>query len=64
MKTKKELTASLDGLEIGATGPNRLQLVILAEGQRVVLPLREDEAKWLAYALGHWAEQSKTIRSN
>jgi len=48
-------------MEIGATAPNRLQFVVDAEGRRVTLRLRADEARWLASALVHWADRSETI---
>ena len=63
MFKRKDLTATLDGLEIGATGPNRLQFVVTAEGRRVAIKLTADEARWLAYALTRWAESSETIPS-
>jgi predicted DNA-binding transcriptional regulator YafY len=61
MFKRKELTATLEGLEIGATGPSRLQFVVQAEGRRVAVKMSADEARWLAYALTHWAESSETI---
>jgi hypothetical protein len=61
MFKRKDLLASLDGLEIGATGPSQLQFVIDAEGRRVAVRLRADEARWLASALLHWADSSDSI---
>ncbi|KQX18756.1 hypothetical protein ASD39_18265 [Sphingomonas sp. Root50] len=61
MFRRKALIASLDGLEIGATGPSQLQFVVDAEGRRVTVRLRADEARWLASALVHWADSSETI---
>jgi len=61
MFRRKNLSATLDGMEIGATAPNRLQFVVDAEGRRVTLRLRADEARWLASALVHWADRSETI---
>lgn len=61
MFKRKDLSASLDGLEIGATGPSRLQFVVNADGRRVAVHLAADEARWLASALIHWADDSDTI---
>jgi len=61
MVSKKNLEASLDGLEIGATGPNKLQFVLDAQGWKVTVKLTAEEARWLAYALTHWADSSGTI---
>jgi len=61
MFKRKDLFASLEGLEIGATGPGRLQFVMDAEGRRVTVRLRAAEARWLASALVHWADSSETI---
>lgn len=61
MFKRKALIATLDGLEIGATGPSQLQFVVDAEGRRVIVRLRADEARWLASALVHWADSSETI---
>jgi hypothetical protein len=61
MFRRKNLSASLDGLEIGATGPNQLQFVVSAEGRQVTVRLRAGEARWLATALLHWADDSETI---
>lgn len=61
MFRRRDLTASLDGLEIGATGPGRLQFVLGVEGRRITVPLRAEEARWLASALNHWADGSETI---
>lgn len=58
---KKNLEASLEGLEIGATGPNRLQFVLQAGRNNVTVKLTAAEARWLASALGHWADISETI---
>ncbi len=64
MFPKKDVMASLDGMEIGATGPQRLQIVLKVEGRRITLPLTSEEARWLASALVIWADNSDTIRSN
>lgn len=64
MFRKKDLIADLDGLEIGATGPGRLQFVVNAEGRMVSVELTTDEARWLAGALNHWADSSETIPLN
>jgi hypothetical protein len=61
MFSKKSLEASLDGLEIGATGPNRLQFVVRARRANVTVKLSAAEARWLAQALEHWAASSETI---
>nr|WP_319233189.1 hypothetical protein [Sphingomonas sp.] len=61
MFKRRNLEASLDGLEIGATGPQRLQFVLDAEGRRVTVKLSAEEARWLAHALTHWADDSETI---
>lgn len=61
MFKRKELVATLDGLEIGATGPNRLQFVLDAGSRRVAVRLSAAEARWLASALHHWADSSETI---
>lgn len=61
MFRRKNLFATLDGMEIGATGPNHLQFVVDAEGRRVTVRLLADEARWLASALVHWADSSETI---
>ncbi len=61
MLNRKNLEASLDGLEIGATGPNRLQFVVRAGRGNVTVKLSAAEARWLASALEHWADSSETI---
>lgn len=61
MFTRKNLEASLDGLEIGATGPSKLQFVLEAQGRKVTVKLTAEAARWLAYALTHWADSSETI---
>jgi hypothetical protein len=61
MFKRRNLEASLDGLEIGATGPQRLQFVLNAQGQKVTVKLTAEEARWLAHALTHWADSSDTI---
>jgi hypothetical protein len=48
-------------LEIGATGPNRLQFVVRAGPKSVAVKLSAAEARWLASALEYWAERSQTI---
>ena len=58
---RKNLEASLEELEIGATGPKRLQFVVRAGRNSVAVKLSADEAHWLASALEHWAESSETI---
>jgi hypothetical protein len=57
----RNLEASLDGLEIGATGPNRLQFVVRAGRRNVTVKLTASEARWFASALEHWADSSETI---
>jgi hypothetical protein len=61
MFSKQSVEASLDGLEIGATGPNRVQFVVRAGRRNVTVKLSAAEARWLASALEHWAESSETI---
>ena len=61
MFRRKNLEASLEGLEIGATGPNRLQFVVRAGRKNVAVKLSAAEARWLASALEHWADNSETI---
>jgi hypothetical protein len=61
MFTKRNLEASLDRLEIGATGPSRLQFVLRAGRKNVTLKLSAAEARWLASALEHWADSSETF---
>jgi hypothetical protein len=51
-------------MAIGATGPSRLQIVIVAEGHRVTLPLTAEWARWLASPLTIWADNSETIKPN
>ena len=60
---RKNLEASLDGLEIGATGPNSLQFVVRAGRNNVAVKLSASEARWLASALEHWADSSERIRA-
>lgn len=61
MLGRRNLEASLEGLEIGATGPGRLQLVVRAGRNDVALKLNAAEARWLASALEQWADKSETI---
>jgi len=61
MLGRKNLEASLDGFEIGATGPNRLQFVLRAGRNDVTVKLSAAEARWLASALEHWAESSEAV---
>ena len=59
---RKYLEASLETLEIGATGQkNRLQFVVRAGRNNVAVKLSAAEARWLASALEHWADSSETI---
>jgi hypothetical protein len=62
MFRRKNLEANLDGIEIGATGPQTLQFVLNASGRKVTVKLTAEEARWLAYALNHWADSSETIQ--
>jgi hypothetical protein len=57
----KKLVASLEGLEIGATGEGTLQFVLAPKGHTVTTKLTAEEARWLAYALTHWADVSEGI---
>lgn len=63
MFSMKNLDASLDGVEIGATGPSCLQCVFRAGRRNVTLKLSADEARFLASALEHWAASSETIEA-
>ena len=57
-----DLEVTFEGfVEIGATGPQRLQFVLDAEGRKVTMKLTAEEARWLAHALTHWADDSETI---
>lgn len=57
----KNLIATLDGFEIGATGPGTLQFVLRPKGYEVTAKLTADEARWVASALVHWADESGNI---
>jgi hypothetical protein len=61
MFRNKELHASLDGIEIGTSGPNRVQMVMRAARKNVTLKLTAAEPRWLASALEQWAADSETI---
>lgn len=61
MSEHESLTATLHGLEIGATGPSVLQFVVETEAGSVTVRLTADEAPWLAHALQHWATVSDSI---
>ena len=61
MFKRRNLEASLNGLEIGATGPKQLQLVLDAHGRKVTVKLTSEEARFLAHALTHGADSSETI---
>lgn len=61
MSEQQNLSATLAGLEIGATGPSTLQVVLETEGGNVAVQLTAEEARWLAAALEHWATESETI---
>jgi hypothetical protein len=58
---RRNLMASLDGLEIGATAPKQLQFVLNAEGRTITVRLTAEEARFLAQALTYWAESSESI---
>ena len=64
MSGSKKLEASLNGLEIGATAPQNLQVVLQAGQNTVTLKMTADEAEFLASALNHWADRSRQIKSN
>jgi hypothetical protein len=64
MDTDQVDEATLDGLEIGATGQAMLQLVLTTATNRVRLLLSAEEARWLAYALTHWADMSEKPESS
>lgn len=61
MLGRKNLEASLEGLEIGATGPSRLQFVVRVGRNNVAVKLSAAEARWLASALEQWADSSESI---
>lgn len=62
MSEREKLTASLSGLEIGATGPSTLQLVLETKAGNIAIGFTSDEARWLASALQHWAAESEAIK--
>lgn len=64
MAAMQELEVTLNGVEIGATGPAMLQAVFLNDSHRVILKLTADEANFLASVLRHWADQSKLLASH
>ena len=61
MFRSKHIEASLSGIEIGATGPNRLQFVLRSGRSEITVNLGAEEARWLAHALEHWAQSSELI---
>jgi len=63
MSRSKTLEGSLNGIEIGATAPNNLQIVLQAGHTRVKIKMTAEEAKWLASALNHWAGVSELMSS-
>jgi hypothetical protein len=48
-------------LEIGATGPGELQVVLVSARRTATVKLSVEQARWLAGALNHWADSSETI---
>jgi hypothetical protein len=61
MSEAKILEGSISGIEIGATAPNKLQIIVQAGHTSVRLKMTADEARWLASALHHWAMVSETM---
>jgi len=51
----------VEKLEIGAIGPSELQFVLVSRRRRVTVKLSAVQARWLAGALNHWADESETI---
>ena len=60
----KNLIATLDRFEIGSTGPGTLQFVLRPKGHEVTTKLTAEEARWMAFALGHWADVSEGITTS
>ena len=59
----EDLEITFEGfMEIGATGPQRLQFVVASDGRKVTMKLTAEEARWLANALTYWADSSETIQ--
>ena len=54
----------VEELEIGATGPNQLQFVMISERRRATVLLSAEQARWLAHALNYWAESSEKMVLN
>ena len=52
---------SVEELEIGAIGPNELHFFLLSHRRRATVKLSAQQARWLAGALNHWADESETI---
>ncbi|HMG47932.1 MAG TPA: hypothetical protein VK614_10785 [Allosphingosinicella sp.] len=52
---------SVEELEIGAIGPGELQFVLISRRRRATIRLSAGQARWLAGALNHWADDSETI---
>jgi hypothetical protein len=59
MLRKKLMTADLNGMIIGATGSETLQIEVFPKGAAVVVKMTAAEARWLAHALCHWADVSE-----
>ena len=60
MQWKPEaLTADINGLQIGATGIGTLQFEVFPDDVSVTVKLTAEEARWLAWALGYWADVSE-----
>ena len=60
----QDMETTIHGMEIGATGPSMLRIVLNPESQRVACRMTAEEARWLAMALNHWADDSDTIPLN
>jgi hypothetical protein len=54
----------VERLEIGATGPGELQVVLMSVRRRATVKLSVEQARWMAEALNHWADSSETIPLN
>jgi hypothetical protein len=52
---------SVEELEIGAIGPSELQFVLISSHRRATVKLSAEQARWLAGALVHWADDSEAI---
>jgi hypothetical protein len=51
----------VEELEIGATAPGELQFVLISARRNAIVKLSAEQARWLAGALNHWADNSEVI---